>query len=153
MTHPAYISFNGALVPYADARVHVLAPGLKYGTGVFEGIRAYWSERRQELFVFRLKDHLDRLQFSMKVMRFDHDLTNCAVEAALMEVIRANAQREDLHIRPLVWVDEGEMMDSGPIGWMVASIPRPPTPAVQTGIHCGVSSWRRIADTIFFYVL
>jgi branched-chain amino acid aminotransferase len=148
MSTPKYLSFNGEIVPYADAKVHVLTPGLKYGAGVFEGIRAYWSDRRQELFVFRLKEHLDRLQFSMKVMRFQHHLTNEIVEQALLDVVRANEQREDLHIRPLVWVDgDGEMSSPGPIGWTVASLTRPPNPAVKTGIHCGVTSWRRIADT------
>jgi branched-chain amino acid aminotransferase len=148
MGTPRFLSFNGEIVPYADARVHVLTPGLKYGCGVFEGIRAYWSGRREELFIFRLKEHLDRLQFSMKVMRFDHHLTNEIVGQALLEVIRANEQREDVHIRPLVWVDgDGEISSPGPIGWMVASLPRAPNPQVQNGVHCGVTSWRRIADT------
>jgi branched-chain amino acid aminotransferase len=148
MSNPRYLSFNGEIVPYADAKVHVLTPGLKYGAGVFEGIRAYWNDRRQQLFVFRLKEHLDRLQFSMKVMRFQHELTNDIVEHALLDVIRANEQREDLHIRPLVWVDgDGDITSPGPTGWMVASLTRPPNPAVRVGIHCGVTSWRRISDT------
>ena len=66
MAQPRFLSFNGAIVPYADAKVHVLAPGLKYGAGVFEGIRGYWNEGRGEMYVFRLQEHLDRLQSSKR---------------------------------------------------------------------------------------
>ena len=148
MAQPRFISFNGEIVPFADAKVHVLSPGMKYGAGVFEGIRGYWNAEQGEMYVFRLKEHLDRLQYSMKVMRYDHELGSAQVEAAVLEVVRANELREDVHIRPMVWVDgDGEMMASGPIGWMVAALPRPFNPAVRDGIHAGVSSWRRIADT------
>ena len=147
MSNPEFLSFNGRIVPYAEAKVHVLTPGLKYGAGVFEGIRGYWNAQREEMYIFRLKEHLDRLQYSMRVMRYDHDLTSDMVEAALIEVIRANKLREDVHIRPMVWVDgDGDMAASGPIGWMVAALPRPPSRLVRDGLHCAVSSWQRIAD-------
>jgi branched-chain amino acid aminotransferase len=148
MAQPRYLSFNGEIVPYADAKVHVLAPGVKYGAGVFEGIRGYWNERKGEMFLFRLKEHLDRLQYSMRVMRYEHSLTSERVEAQILAVVRANELREDVHIRPMVWVDgDGEMQSPGPIGWMVAALPRPSNPAVQNGVNVGVSSWQRIPDT------
>ena len=148
MTQPRYLSFNGEIVPYADAKVHVLSPGLKYGAGVFEGIRGYWNTDRGEMYLFRLKEHLDRLQYSMRVMRYDHDITSEQVEAAIVAVVRANELREDVHIRPMVWVDgDGEMLSRGPIGWMVAALARPPNPQVRDGVNVGVSSWRRNADT------
>ena len=148
MAQPRFLSFNGRIVLYDDAKVHVLTPGMKYGTGVFEGIRGYWNEARGEMFLFRLQEHLDRLQYSMRIMRYDHDLTNEAVAAAIKEVVRANDLREDVHIRPLAWVDgQGEMLATGPIGWAVAALPRPFNPQVRDGVHVGTSSWRRIADT------
>ncbi len=148
MSHPRFLSFNGEIVPYADAKVHVLTPGLKYGAGVFEGIRGYWNDDRGEMYLFRLPEHLERLQYSMRVMRYDHQITDAAVAAAVVDVVRANEMREDVHIRPMVWVDgDGEMLSTGPIGWMVAALPRPFNPKVRDGVHAGVSSWRRIADT------
>ncbi len=148
MSQPQFLSFNGEIVPYADARVHVLAPGMKYGAGVFEGIRGYWNADRGEMYLFRLKEHLDRMQYSMRMMRFDHALPNERMEAAILEVVRANDLREDVHIRLMAWVDgEGDMIETGPIGWMVAALARPMNKAVQAGVHIGVSSWRRIADT------
>jgi branched-chain amino acid aminotransferase len=147
MANPKYLSMNGKIVPFADAKIHVLTPGVKYGTGVFEGIRGYWNASRQDMYLFRLKEHLDRLHFSMKVMRFDHHLDNRMMEDGLIELIKANELREDIHIRLLVWVDgEGDMGATGPVGWSLAALPKPPSKAVSEGIHCGVSSWRRIDD-------
>ena len=147
MSHPRFLSFNGEVVPYEQAKVHVLTPGLKYGAGVFEGIRGYWNESRGEMYVFRLREHLDRLQYSMRVMRYDHAITSAMVERAILQVVHANELREDVHIRPMVWVDgDGEMLAKGPIGWMVAALPRPPNPQVRDGVKVGVSSWQRIAD-------
>ncbi|MBV8650608.1 MAG: branched-chain amino acid transaminase [Alphaproteobacteria bacterium] len=147
MANPKYLSMNGEIVPFADAKIHVLTPGVKYGTGVFEGIRGYWNAARQDMYLFRLKEHLDRLHFSMKVMRFDHQLDNRMMEEGLIELIKANELREDIHIRLLVWVDgEGDMGATGPVGWSLAALPKPPSKAVSEGIHCAVSSWRRIDD-------
>jgi branched-chain amino acid aminotransferase len=70
------------------------------------------------------------------------------VKAAILGVIHANELREDVHIRPMVWVDgEGEMYSPGPIGWVVAALPRPPQAAVQNGVQVGFSPWQRIPDT------
>ncbi len=148
MAAPRFLSFNGKIVPYEDAKVHVLTPGLKYGAGVFEGIRGYWNADHGEMYLFRLKEHLDRLQYSMRVMRYEHTLTSEMVEQAIKDVVRANELRGDVHIRPLVWVDgDGEMMATGPIGWMVAALARAPNPQVQTGVNVAVSNWQRIPDT------
>ena len=59
--HPTYLLMNGNLVAYDDARVHVLSTAFKYGATVFEGLRAYWSEEKQELYGFRLREHFQRL--------------------------------------------------------------------------------------------
>lgn len=148
MPEPKFISFNGDLIPFSDAKVHILTPGLKYGCGVFEGIRGYWNASRQEMFIFRLQEHLDRLQFSMRVMRLDHELTNDMVAQASLDVVRANEFQEDIHIRPLVWVDGlGDMLATGPIGWSVSAVARPQSKAVTNGVNCAISSWRRINDS------
>ncbi len=145
--NPRYIHMNGTLVPYADAKVHIQSPGMKFGIGVFEGVRGYWNARRQQMFLFRLPEHLSRLQFSMRVMRMAHDLTDARLTEAVLEVVRANEFREDIHIRPFAWVDgEGDMLATGPVAWSVAAVPRPRSKLTE-GVSCAVSSWRRIADT------
>jgi branched-chain amino acid aminotransferase len=115
---------------------------------VFEGIRGYWNGDRGEMFLFRLQEHVERLQYSMRVMRYDHQISSAAVIEQIIAVVRANEYREDVHIRPMAWVDgDGEMLARGPIGWMVAALPRAPNPQVLNGVNVGVSSWRRISDT------
>ena len=54
MANPKYISMNGEIVPFAEAKIHTLTPGVKYGTAVFEGVRGYWNDRRKDMYLFRL---------------------------------------------------------------------------------------------------
>src|SRR5207248_10923986 len=56
MENPKYLSMNGEIVPFADAKIHSLTPGVKYGTAVFEGIRGYWNDRRKDMYLFRLEE-------------------------------------------------------------------------------------------------
>jgi branched-subunit amino acid aminotransferase/4-amino-4-deoxychorismate lyase len=71
MAKAKYVYFNGEIVPWDAAKVHIFAPVAKYGIGVFEGIRGYWNSDAQEMYLFRLGEHLDRLTYSQTVMRFD----------------------------------------------------------------------------------
>ena len=144
---PRYLSLNGVVTPYADAKVHVQAPLVRYGAGVFEGIAGYWNEQAGELYLFRLDDHLRRLRTSMRIMRFDDALTVEAMRAGILELIRANEFRADLHVRIIVWVDgEGEQYATGPLGWSIAAIPRRRTSSELPRIRAGVSTWQRLPD-------
>ena len=69
MRETTKIWMNGELVDWADATVHVGVHGLHYGTGVFEGIRAYWNAEHGQLYALRLKEHFERLHRSCRVMR------------------------------------------------------------------------------------
>lgn len=147
MSDPKYVSMDGRLVPYADARVHVLAPAITYGATVFEGVRGYKSGGGDECLLFRLGDHLERLAFSMKVMRFETDLEMPQVRDWVRELVRANGQRDEVHIRVLAYVAEGpNMYVTAPIGLAIASLSRPVRKEAAAGIRCAVSSWRRISD-------
>jgi branched-chain amino acid aminotransferase len=144
---PGLLSLNGRLVPFDQACIHMLTPAFKYGACAFEGLRGYRDNARDEVHVFRLAEHLDRLRFSMHVMRFADPPSDAAMTLALRELLRANGIRGDCHIRLMVWVDgEGEQTATGPIGWGIAAIPREPDPRVREGIHVAISSWTRIGD-------
>ncbi len=82
------VYFNGAFVPWADATIHVYSPAVKYGAGVFEGIRGYWSDADEHMHLFRVADHLRRLEYSQKMMRFDRIITADEIAAPLQELIR-----------------------------------------------------------------
>ncbi len=94
------IWMDGKLVNWNDAKVHVLTHALHYGSGVFEGIRAYKTE--QGTAVFRLKDHVDRLFNSAKILRMDIPYTKEEITKAIKETIKVN-KLDSCYIRPLVY--------------------------------------------------
>lgn len=139
--------FEGRVVPWDEARVHVFTPLAKYAAGVFEGIRGYWNAERETLFLFRLQEHLDRLTYSQVMMRMQPVIDADTVRAALMELLEANRFTETVHIRPMVYVDgEGESSAAGPTALTITAIPRPMPAKVREGVRAQVSSWRRVPD-------
>jgi branched-chain amino acid aminotransferase len=102
-----FIWMDGKLVPYDDAKVHVLSHTLHYGLGVFEGIRAY-KQHGGGGGVFRLDEHLRRLFDSAKMCRFEIPFTQEEVKRACLETLRAN-EMEEAYIRPVVFLGMGAM--------------------------------------------
>ena len=96
------IWFNGKLVPWGDAKVHVLAHGLHYGTGVFEGMRCYPTADGPA--VFRLDAHLERMIKSAELYELTIPYTRDALAEATLELIRAN-RLEAAYIRPIAFFD------------------------------------------------
>ncbi|MCH9672545.1 MAG: branched-chain-amino-acid transaminase [Gammaproteobacteria bacterium] len=144
---PEYAILNGNLLPFGEARVSIMAPGLTFAAAVFEGIRAYWNDEDEALYLFRMQEHLDRLQFSMRVVEFDDPPASDTIAAQIQEVIKANGMREDCYIRAQVFIDEwGDIAATGPTGSSVIVRRRPRQPGVAAGKHFVVSSWRRIED-------
>lgn len=142
-----YLYLNGELVPYEDARIHVQSGAVKFGASVFEGLRAYWNAAHEELYVFRLKEHIDRLCASMRLMRMEHAFTREELGRSILDVLRRNAVREDVHIRQTAFIaGDGDLDATGPVGLAVDARPRKVTE--KPGIAACVSSWGRIADTV-----
>ena len=97
-----FIWFDGQLVPWRDAKVHVLTHTLHYGMGVFEGVRAYHTERAGTA-IFRLEDHTNRLFNSAKIVGMDMPFDRATLNRAQREVVRANGLRE-AYVRPLAFL-------------------------------------------------
>ena len=120
-----FIWMNGTLVEASEATVPFLTSGFHYGIGVFEGIRAYATSRGPA--VFRLRDHLKRMELSCKILGFrelPYSLDELA--EATRQTIRANGF-DECYIRPLVWLAEG--------GWNLT---------LDTGVaHVGIAVWRQ----------
>jgi branched-chain amino acid aminotransferase len=140
---------NGELVAWEDAKVHVLTHGLHYGTGVFEGERAYDTERGPA--IFRHRDHLARLLKSAELYYMPVPYTLEELRAATHELLAANELRE-CYIRPIVFRGYGQM-GLYPLDCEVTvSIAAWPwgaylgEDAKLTGIRAKVSSWRRISS-------
>lgn len=143
-----YIWMNGKLVDWDDAKVHVLTHGLHYGSGVFEGIRCYKTDRGPA--VFRLVEHIKRLKASAAMMYMDLDYTVEELVEATLETIRAN-KIEECYIRPLVFRGYGSMgVDPlpAPVEIIIAVWPWGAylgDDALTKGVKVGVSSWRQRA--------
>lgn len=147
MSEPNFVWLNGRIVPWAEACVHVYSPAMKYGAAVFEGLRGYWNERQEEMYVFRLEEHLDRLAYSTRVMRFDAPPALATLREAVFETLRANKFREGVHIRLSLFLEgTGELNATGPVGAYCTAVGRPESKAVAEGITAGVTSWRRPED-------
>ena len=147
---PRLIFFNDKNVPYEDARIHVLTTAFKYAATIYEGIRAYHNEETNQLYVFRLKEHLERLGHSAAIARIPLPYTADELVEILLRLIRENGLRRDLHIRLSAYVgeDDGRLDSVGPVGLTIATMPMGRYDAISPteGLSVCVSSWRRIGD-------
>ncbi len=141
------IWMNGEFVAWEDAKVHVLTHALHYGTGVFEGVRAYETERGPA--IFRHADHLNRLEASAKLYYMDMPFSKEQLRAATHELIGRNGFRS-CYIRPLVYRGHGPMgldPEDNPVEAMIAVWEWGAylgEEGKMNGVRAKVSSWRRI---------
>lgn len=148
MTNARYILMNGEPVAHDQARIHVTAPALAYATAVFEGIRAYWDESSKQMYVFRLDDHLRRLQFSMRAMYYEERWEIEDLRHQVLNAIRVNELRQDIHLRMLAMVEgDTAITTSGPVTLAITAGPYPANRWTDKGMAVGVSSWQRVHDT------
>jgi branched-chain amino acid aminotransferase len=149
------IWMNGELVDWADAKVHVGTHGLHYGSGVFEGIRAYETDRGSA--VFRLSDHLQRLQNSAKLLYMELPYSVADLKAACNELIGANGLAE-CYLRPIAYYGYGELGVSAagnPVDVVIMSWPWGAylgEEGLKQGIRAKVSSWQRIGPNVIPHV-
>jgi branched-chain amino acid aminotransferase len=144
-----YIFFGDELVPFSEAKVHVTTPAMRYGSAVFEGIRGYWNAQRQEMYVFQLREHMERLLQSARLMSFDVSYTLDDLCDRTLETIRKNGLRRDIHIRPLIYLGgTGAAYATGPTSLAITTLPTGRFLDVDNGIRCCVSSWTRISDQV-----
>ena len=142
------VYFGGQYVPMREARIGILTHALHYGTGVFEGIRAYWTEAARELYVLRPMEHFERWKRNCGILRIDVPLSPEELCAITTELARRNAFRNDLYIRPLAYKSAeriGVAIDDED-SFFIAAVPYGEYLQSENGLHAGVSSWRRIED-------
>jgi len=142
------VYFNNDFVPLAAARVGILTHALNYGTGVFEGIRAYWEESEEELFVVRPLEHYERWRRNAAILRIDLPLSASELYELTAEVIRRNNLRTDLYIRPLAYKSAeriGVHFDDQS-QFAIVALPFGIYLDSRAGVHAGVVSWRRVED-------
>jgi branched-chain amino acid aminotransferase len=139
---------DGEFKRLADAKVSLATHALNYGTGIFEGIRAYWNAEEEQLYVFRLRDHFSRMERSAKILRIALPGDPDALSRVAVELLRLNSVRTDTYVRPLAYkaarsikvaltgLRDGFGMFTFPLGDYMAT----------NGLAARTASWRRISD-------
>ena len=144
--------FQGGIVPIDQAKVSVMTHALHYGTAVFEGIRGNWNKNKNSMYIFRMKEHYERLIQGCKMMMMDipydvDDLCNITVD-----LIQKSGLKEDVYIRPLVYKSEERvanlMLHKLSSDFTLIIVPFGAYIDTDGAINCCTSSWRRMDDTI-----
>jgi branched-chain amino acid aminotransferase len=142
------IFMNGEFIPAEQGVIPIRTHGFSYGTGCFEGIRGYWNEEDQQVYMFRIREHYERLLRSCRVLQISLPYTAEQLVEISLELIRRNDQRQNVYLRPMAYkadqivgvrlhnLEDHLLITSEPFGNYIDI----------TGLHCCVSSWRRVDD-------
>lgn len=146
----SYVYSDGKILKEEEVSISIRSKAFNYGLGCFEGIRAYWSEENEQLYVFRLKDHMERLTESAKALYMDLPFSAEELCEATVKLLRKNNFRTTTYIRPVVYKgstsltptlfdkENNVLMYCMPMG----------SYAGKTELRVAVSSWRRVSDTM-----
>lgn len=138
---------NNQTIPIEEAKISLVSPGLAFAVTVFEGVRAYWNNKHNQLYIFRLNEHLERLNFSIKTIEMSPAPDFKGIEEQVIKLLKLNKTKEDVYIRVQSYVDDwGDMMAHGPVSTSITCQKRPRVSAYLNGKHFMVSSWRRNSD-------
>lgn len=143
------VFWDGKLVPMSEANVSIFTHALHYGTGVFEGIRAYWSDERRDLLVLKLDEHIDRFFRSCAAIRIDLPFTREEMRDVTLETIRRNGFRSDLYIRPVAFKSAHTIkltLSSLTDSVAILAFPFGKYAHREGGLRLGLSSWRRVDE-------
>jgi branched-chain amino acid aminotransferase len=149
---PKFMWIDGERVRWEDATIHISELGWSTVGGVFEGIKAYWSEKDGELYVFRLREHLERLHRSMRLVRLPVHYSVDELTEAITDLLRANEVREDSYIFPMGFQKDSYndrrnilKQDSR---LLIHTRPVPSHLFSGNKLNAGISSWRRISEDV-----
>ena len=142
--------FEGRFVPLREAKVSIMTHAFMYGTAVFEGIRAYWNAEQGQLYALKVREHVERIRNSCKIMLMEPVPSVDQLTGLVVEVARRNAWREDVYIRPSFYKSTqaiGVKLHGLQHDLYIITLPFGNYIDVDTGIRIGTVSWRRTADT------
>ena len=146
---PTVAYFDGKFVPFADANVSVMTHALNYGTGIFEGIRAYWNEDHRQLYVLRLVDHCERMLLSSRLLLMKLGLTAQQMSDIIVGLLQREDYRVDVYIRPLAYKCDlavGVRLHNLHDAFTVFATPMGRYLEKEEGSNVCFSSWRRNDD-------
>jgi branched-chain amino acid aminotransferase len=149
MEYGPYAFFEGKFVPIEDAKINIMTHTFNYGTGIFEGIRGYWNAEAEQLYIFKLQKHYDRMFKNFNLFRVQLPFSIEDACRITVELARMNGFRQDMYIRPLAYKSSYEI---GPRfhglkdDFTIFNIKLGDYVNTTKGLSVMVSSWRRISD-------
>ena len=143
--------FRGDVVPIEEARVSVMTHALHYGTAVFEGIRGNWNESKDQLFIFRIKEHYERLLQGCDMLMLDIPYSVDDLCKITLDLVKESGYKQDLYIRPLAYKSE-ELVANLKLqeiesDFTLIMVPFGEYLDTDGALRCCTSSWRRVDDT------
>ncbi len=142
--------FQGSFIPLDEAKVSIRTHAFLYGTACFEGIRGNWNEKDGQIYLFRLREHYERLRKSCRVLKIDLPLTDDQLCEITTDLVARNGYAEDVYIRPIAYKSEeaiGPRMHDIDDDFLIFVMPFGPYLDADAGIRCMTSTWRRVEDT------
>jgi branched-chain amino acid aminotransferase len=145
-----YLWFSGEEVPWDQALVHVTHVGWPAISAIFEGIRGYWNEQQQALYIFRLRGHMIRFDNSVRMQRMGSRWSGAEIGEVLLQLCRSNKARQDVYLQPMAfsigaaWGSRATLDATAEV--MVTVRPSDTTLGSGRTVTAGVASWRRISD-------
>src|SRR5947209_1819123 len=149
LTGDSVVFFDGTFMPLERATVNIATHALNYGTGCFEGIRGYWNEEREELYVLKLDEHIDRFFRSCSVLRIRPPFSQREFHEIILEVLRQNHYSSDVYIRPIAFKSSQTIkltLNGLDDSFAVYAFPFGHYAHREGGLRVGFSAWRRIDD-------
>ncbi|MEB3245296.1 MAG: branched-chain amino acid transaminase [Vampirovibrionales bacterium] len=144
-----HIFLDGQFIPEAEAKVSVKTHALLYGTSLFEGIRGYWLPDTQQISIFRMREHYERLLANCNIFHLETGYTVDELMARTVELIERNAPSTDTYIRPTIF-KSGEVigpgLDKTETSTTLWNVPLGEYLPLGKGLSVTVSNWRRLSD-------
>ena len=141
--------FEGAFVPMKDAKVSIMTHAFMYGTATFEGIRAYWNEEQGRLYGLKLREHVERIRQSCRILLMDDIPSVDELTGLIIDTVRRNGFREDCYIRPSFYKSTraiGVRLHDLDHELYIIALPFGNYIDTEKGVRLMTSSWRRNAD-------
>ncbi|RLC70644.1 MAG: branched chain amino acid aminotransferase [Chloroflexi bacterium] len=148
---PAYAFFNGKFVPLSEAKIGIMTHAFNYGTACFEGIRGNWNQEHEQMYLFRVSDHYQRMLKNCRVLKIEVPYTIDELIRLTVELSEMCGYREDIYIRPMAYKSSEEVgvrLHNLEDGFLLFATPFGPYLDITKGAKCCVSSWRRIDDNM-----
>ncbi|GMU41426.1 MAG: putative branched-chain-amino-acid aminotransferase [Chloroflexota bacterium] len=142
--------FRGRFVPLEQANINIMTHAFNYGTAVFEGVRGNWNDDDGELYLFKVREHIQRIRQSAKIMRMSLKYSDDEIVETIHDLVKQNGYREDVYIRPMVYKSSemvGVRMHNLEDDFLVYVTPFGAYLDPEAGARCQTSSWRRVDDT------